>query len=396
MKNNIAKINCATLKYIRESTKASFDYIEKKTQYTRDRILAWEDDTNPDCPTLNQAKELAACLHVPFAGLYMEAKNIPDNQLPNLRNMRKIQLGFINDDSALNLAIIDIIRERSLYLDICNQLDMQIPIFDLNVSGEDVYRWADRIKNYFTIALSEQYACSSARQFYLYLKGKVEKKGIFIQSFTGVEVEEARGIAITDNILPIIGINEKDFYPAKSFSIIHEIVHIIKRQSTLCNDLYSNFEMSQEEVFCNAVAGEVLAPKDAITILVKEIKEEGFSLSNIDILAKKLSVSKEVVIRRLLDLDHINRSEYDTFTNEIKQKLDEEKSIEREKRKEQNTGFFPKPALKAADRNSSALCNGISLGINENIISRYEASRYLGVNVKYLDNVLKEVWKWSN
>ena len=79
---------------------------------------------------------------------------------------------------------------------------------------------------------------------------------MFIQGFSGVDTEIARGVAIYNDLYPIISINNDDRYPAKTFSIIHELVHIFKRQSTMCNDMVTSFSAQQEEVFCNAVAGE--------------------------------------------------------------------------------------------------------------------------------------------
>ena len=67
-------------------------------------------------------------------------------------------------------------------------------------------------------------------------------------------MEMARALAIYVKEMPIIGINDEDRPPAKSFSMIHELVHIFKRESSLCNDMRS---ARSEEVFCNAVAGEL-------------------------------------------------------------------------------------------------------------------------------------------
>ena len=57
------------------------------------------------------------------------------------------------------------------------------------------------------------------------MRQKVEGKGIFVHCFTGVDVEIVRGISIFNDTTPIIGLNDNDRYPAKTFSIIHELVH---------------------------------------------------------------------------------------------------------------------------------------------------------------------------
>lgn len=113
--------------------------------------------------------------------------------------------------------------------------------------------------------------------------------------------------------MPIIGINDEDRPPAKTFTIIHELVHLFKRESSLCNDMSSSASTLSEEVFCNAVAGELLVPKRALRIVL----EHGhyfapYSIDDIKRVADRFSVSREVIVRRLLELRKIDQSEYET------------------------------------------------------------------------------------
>ena len=104
-------------------------------------------------------------------------------------------------------------------------------------------------------------------------------------------------MTIVDDSIPIIGINDDDRYPAKSFSIIHELVNIIKRVSSICNDMFGTNPWDDEEVFCNVVAGEVLVPKVALISVAKNYTD--FSIDDVDSIVNKFSVSLEVIARRL-------------------------------------------------------------------------------------------------
>lgn len=84
-------------------------------------------------------------------------------------------------------------------------------------------------------------------------------------------------MAIVDDSMPIIGINDNDRYPAKYFSILHELVHIIKRTSSICNDMIGSTPWDDEEVFCNTVVGEVLVPRTVLYSFAKN-----YSLYTID------------------------------------------------------------------------------------------------------------------
>ena len=68
----------------------------------------------------------------------------------------------------------------------------------------------------------------------------------------------------------------------------------------------------QEEIFCNAVAGEFLVPRKSLAVLIAKF-DSSFSKQDIGDIAIKYAVSKEVIVRRLLDLQVINQDEYDSF-----------------------------------------------------------------------------------
>ena len=92
--------------------------------------------------------------------------------------------------------------------------------------SEDPADWARTIREHYTIDLADQYRCGSSRQFYLYLRDRLERQGIFVQCFTDVPVDVVRGFSIYDEKMPIIGINDADRVPAKSPSLIYELVHL--------------------------------------------------------------------------------------------------------------------------------------------------------------------------
>lgn len=264
-----ALINKDTLAYICREKGVSGDFIANKTKISATKLALWLTPTDSALPTIKQAKKLASCLHIPFAGLYMNSIDIPLKKIPNVRNMRTMLGTSSSDDSALNVAMIDVLLERDFLLNANDELGLTTKTFLPVVPEEnDPQIWANAIREQFSISLEQQYKCNSARQFYLYLREKIESEGVFIHCFTDVPIDTARGFAIYYADLPIIGINDEDRPPAKSFSIIHELVHLFKRESSLCNDMNNSVATKEEEVFCNAVAGELLVPQNAINIVL--------------------------------------------------------------------------------------------------------------------------------
>ena len=96
----------------------------------------------------------------------------------------------------------------------------------------------------------------------------MEIKGIFVQCFIDVPVELVRGFSLYYDGLPVIGINNEDCFSAKSFSLIHELVHLLKRESSVCNVMFDITLSRFEKVFCNAVAGELLVPQNILKFII--------------------------------------------------------------------------------------------------------------------------------
>lgn len=61
-----AQINKNTLAYIFEGKKVSKEYVVSKTGVKSEKLDKWLDVSDVLFPTINQAKSIATCLHIPF------------------------------------------------------------------------------------------------------------------------------------------------------------------------------------------------------------------------------------------------------------------------------------------------------------------------------------------
>lgn len=394
-----ALINKDTLAYICREKGVSGDFIANKTKISATKLALWLTPTDSAFPTIKQAKKLASCLHIPFAGLYMNSTDIPLKKIPNVRNMRTMLRTNSSDDSALNIAMIDVLLERDFLLNANDELGLTTkPFLPVVPKDNDPQIWANAIREQFSISLEQQYKCNSARQFYLYLREKIESEGVFIHCFTDVPIDTARGFAIYYADLPIIGINDEDRPPAKSFSIIHELVHLFKRESSLCNDMNISVTTKEEEVFCNAVAGELLVPQNAINIVLNNNNySTPYSEEDLKRIADRFSVSREVIIRRLLDLNKISKIEYDTYADMFRQEIDYEREKQRTDRKNGINNSIPRNiSREAIDRTSPAVSKALYRGYGEEIYSKQDIARHLNIDQKHINKFLMEVAKWNN
>ena len=77
-----ARINKETMKFIRETKAITLDYVSRITKYYSSKIELWENNDTEKYPTIKQAKAIAKCYRVQFAGLYMNANDINIKHLP--------------------------------------------------------------------------------------------------------------------------------------------------------------------------------------------------------------------------------------------------------------------------------------------------------------------------
>lgn len=197
-----------------------------------------------------------------------------------------------------------------------------------------------------------------------------------------------------DDVLPMIGLNNEDRYPAKTFSIIHELVHLIKRSSAVCNEMMSSFSAQKEEVFCNAVAGEVLVPKANLLKQLGSYTADEIDLDMVETIAAKFSVSKEVVCRRLLDTKKISQAHYSSLMATIRTAFENEREQMREYRRITGKTIPRNISREAIDQNSSSLCKTFYHGFREGYFDKQDVARYLGVKQNHIDKFMWEVSKW--
>jgi Zn-dependent peptidase ImmA (M78 family) len=142
-------------------------------------------------------------------------------------------------------------------------------------------------------------------------RASVEGAGVFVfkRSFRQRQVS---GFCVTDDEFPIIMINNSTPFSRQIFTLLHEVAHLLYGVSSITT-LDGRFvdRMSGEqrsiEVLCNRVAAEVLVPADAFP-WNRFAKDD--PLGSVSAVANDFSVSREVILRRLLDEGWVDAQTY--------------------------------------------------------------------------------------
>lgn len=308
-----AKINSAMMKWAREYAGFTHGHEERLPKDIKSKYEAWEKGENS--PTWNQLREVSKKYHIPTAFFFMDCPPNFDN-LPNMINYRKLVADSIYETNSPNL--INNIRKsetrREIYLDLLNELNEDILLFKVPKLEHDTKIFSNYIREILDISLSTQKSWYKEVNHYNFLnKWKEvlnEKLGVLIFETEGVLLEEMRALCIFHEKIPIILLNGKDSVNGRIFSLFHELTHLLLGESAICGD----DENTQEEIFCNAVAGEFLVPEHDLNISINGVTDL-LSYNSLKKLYNSYGVSEHVILRRLLDANKISRKDYISYIN---------------------------------------------------------------------------------
>ncbi len=272
---------------------------------TAERIALWE--LGEEMPTLAQAKKLSEIYRRPLAAFFL--KNTP-REFPVPRDFRRMPGEGLRDISpALRFELRAAQERRITALQLYEDLEEEPTAFTLEGKireGPAILGPRARVALGFTI--EEQFGWRDQYKALRSWKDSIESLGVLVFQVPGISTNEMRGFSIAEMPLPVMGINRGESPRARVFSMMHELVHLMVRQSSVCDfneDETLPPEERQIEVFCNAVAAEILAPAD-VFLAQPEIQRHPAELrewdeGDISSLSARFHVSRTFIVRRLLD-----------------------------------------------------------------------------------------------
>lgn len=316
MTEAIIGINPKILKWARERAKYSLEDVALKLKKDINIIKSWE--SGEKAPTYIQLEKLAYDIYKRPIALFFfpeppeesdeqsefrtlpefEINNLSSNTVYILRQAKAIQLFLKELNDGINPNKNKIFRDISINLNINNLKDI-----------------TEQVRDYLNIELSEQFSWKDDNCALKEWREKIESNGIFIfkQSF---KQEDISGFCLIDPGFPIIYINNSTAKVRQIFTIFHELAHILLQVSdiTKLDDSYINYleyNSKKIEVFCNQFAGEFLVPTDSL-FESWENYTDNYNEQLISELAQKYTISREIILRKLLDNNLITQTDYET------------------------------------------------------------------------------------
>lgn len=315
MKTRVENINVEILRQCRKQMALSIEDVRKKG-------ISIEDiESRKRCPTFRQLDTLAEMYNVPrwvFVSDRLPSEYNYVKSVPAFRQFAK-QAGEAFSDPKVRSVTAQVQQLRELVIELRKDMDEPIEPFrppEVKIQSSSSTKIAKAIRSWLNVENNLEFP---------EWKEKLEQKGIFIfmtdkyKGWSHIEKTVFRGLAIYYPVLPIIIINDSDAKKAQSFTLFHELGHLLKKE----NDVDSwNERNEKEEEWCNQLAGEVLMPENEFR---NATKIEGITeMHNIDKIAKKFLVSPYACLVRLWNLNIINQKQYSDFKRQIKENYEEQ------------------------------------------------------------------------
>jgi Zn-dependent peptidase ImmA (M78 family)/transcriptional regulator with XRE-family HTH domain len=196
-------------------------------------------------------------------------------------------------------------------------------------------------------------------------RNSVERElGIHVFQFTMAE-REVQGFSFSDSFPYCIAIN--NVYPptSRTFTLFHELSHILKNQSGMCkpHDTFSRGDSVEYD--CNAFAGSLVVPSEEV--VPAHGKETIFDY------ATRFKVSSEVYLRRLFTLGHVSEAEFFDLLEQIRRAVIPPK-----------LHYSGSPINRSINSRGEALFNSTVDAMNKKKISYSLASDILDLKINYL------------
>ena len=349
---------------------------------------------NEKQPTFNQIEEFSQKTHIPLGYFFLDTP--PSEQYPLLK------FRTINSTSKKNPSrnLIDTYYHMTSIQDWMKEYLIEAGNEKINFIGslkneKKVDKIAAVIKDtinldndWYTKSKSPSNSFIILRQCFDAIGILVMKNGIVgLNTHRPLDINEFRAFTLLDDYAPLVFINNKDTEGGQLFSLLHEIVHIWLGLNSFYDDSQGMyFNISPLETVCNAVAAEILVPKQ---VFIERWDNKNIMTieENIDKLVKYFKCGKSVIIRKAYDNELITNEQY----NELASYIFTASSLNKNKN---NTGGNHYKNLES--RYSPRFILALANSINEGRTLYKEAGKLTGLNRVIFDKFVNEVREHSN
>lgn len=352
-----------------------------------DKLAGYENSSK--VPSRSMLKKMSEVYRTPLLAFYLDK---PPNQPERGEDFRSVPNDIKEDNAFLVDTLIRNIRSvQSTLKQVLIEQDEATPVNLVNSLSMDdeVLKVAKKITSEIGFDLEAFRKEPDHFRAFKYLRKLAEGAGVFVilkgnlgSYHSDIEVEAFRGFALADEIVPFVVLNDKDAKSAWSFSILHELAHLVLGRTGISG--VSNETEIEIEKFCNEVASSILIP-DLEKIVLEAYDTESI-IDEITVYSEKWNVSYSQLAYRLYLRGDYAIDVWKTLSNKFRDMWLKQRVKEKKKNKESDNG--PSPYVLRRYRLGDALVRTVDGFVRSGAISTTKAGLLLETKPLKIDKVL--------
>jgi Zn-dependent peptidase ImmA (M78 family)/transcriptional regulator with XRE-family HTH domain len=380
----------SVLRWARESAGMSIDDVAVRLKKKPEIVSSWEDGSL--APTYPQLESLAYDHYKrPLAVFFLPAPPEEVRPKQEFRTLPSTDIASLTRDTVLH------IRKAHAY-----QLSLQEFYAGINPAeaklwdrvqlapDDDVVEKARQIRTHLGVTIEVQRKWARDEDALRDWRRRIESAGIFVfkDSFKQRQIS---GFCLEHEQFPLAYINNSTTKTRQIFSLLHEVAHLLFHENGI-----SKFDRSyiddlpkkekSIEVFCNAVAAEILIPSEEFAEVTRAFPDQVTGLSDeaFASVAKYFAVSREAVLRRFVDLGRSTSAFYENKAAQWTAQLS--------KKVQQKGNWAASKKAYLSDR----LLNDVVARRARNQISTEEAAGFLGIKPRSFQGLEEAFFKGNS
>lgn len=303
-----AAANPAVLRWARERAGLSAAEVAARLKRPPADIQGWE--SGRTAPTFLQLETLAERVyHRPLALFFLPRPPEEESPQHEFRTLPDFEVAALSDDTryairlgtAYQRSLVELTggvnpAHRLVFRDLRAELD------------SDEVDLAHRLRAYLGVSVAEQRTWPGARDAMSHWREAVEASGVFVFK-RAFKQDEVSGFSLMDDTFPIVMVNNGTAFTRQIFTLFHELAHLLYGVSSLTKvdpGFVDRFTGAHRrlELACNRLASEFLVPGSL------DLPARVDHVQAIRGLATEYCVSREVILRKLVEQGTIPKSEY--------------------------------------------------------------------------------------
>ena len=363
------------LRWLRESSGWSIEEAGKKLKITPNMMQDME--SGKISPTLSQIRTLSSAYKYPLASFFLSE---PKEQKPLPKDYRMLPHRKDVFDKKTIWAIRRSRRLQGIGLELSQNIsggtELKVNNIGLRDEPKDV---AARWREMFDLSFEKQKKIKDAYKLFGYLRDTLENLNLLVFQFS-MPIEDARGFALADENPSVIVVNSKDRIEARIFTLMHEFGHILLGETTIGTPDAAHATRNSVERWCNVFASSFLLPDSEAVKLFRDKHSQLTETETLNMLSKKYKVSKAVLLRKMLDLRYISRSQFKNVLDRY--------ALKNQNVAEPKARPIVTPDTKCLSEVGNKFASLVAINFDKNLITYTDALSYLSAKSGNIEKVL--------